>query len=228
MKPMTPQELHDILLAAFGPQHWWPADTPFEVAVGAVLTQNTAWSNVEQAIRALAAVQALTPAGILALPPSVLEQTVRPAGYFRVKAGYLRTLAAWVQQRAPGGLATLADEEASDLRRELLALRGIGPETADSILLYALGKPLVVADAYTRRIGARLGMLPEGTGYTATQEYLARRLPADAAVLGEFHALVVRLGKEFCGKRQRCCGCPLAFRCPSVRLPAARGQSVPA
>lgn len=228
MKPMTPQELHDILLAAFGPQHWWPAGTPFEVAVGAVLTQNTAWSNVEQAIRALAAKQALTPAGILALPPSVLEQTVRPAGYFRVKAGYLRTLAAWVQQRAPDGLASLAGSDAGDLRQELLGLRGIGPETADSILLYALGRPLVVADAYTRRIGARLGMLPEGTGYAAAQAYLARRLPSDAAVLGEFHALVVRLGKEFCGKRPRCSGCPLASRCPSVSVPAARERSVPA
>ena len=228
MKPMTPQELHDILLAAFGPQHWWPADTPFEVAVGAVLTQNTAWSNVEQAIRALAAAQALTPAGILALPSSVLEQMVRPAGYYHVKAGYLRTLAAWVQQRAPAGLPSLAAADTGDLRRDLLALRGIGPETADSILLYALGKPFVVADAYTRRIGARLGMLPEGTDYAAAQEYLARRLAPDAAVLGEFHALVVRLGKEFCGKRPRCPGCPLASRCPSVSVPAALERSVPA
>ena len=225
---MTPQELYDILLAAFGPQHWWPADTPFEVAVGAVLTQNTAWRNVEQAIRALAALHALTPAGILALPAPVLEQTVRPAGYYRVKAVYLRTLAAWVQQRAPGGLSSLAGDDARGLRQELLGLRGIGPETADSILVYALGKPLVTADAYTRRIGARLGMLPEQAAYAATQEYFARRLPADAAVLGEFHALVVRLAKEFCSKRPRCSGCPLAARCPSIVTPGIRERSVPA
>ena len=228
MTTLTPHELHDILLAAFGPQHWWPADTPFEVAVGAVLTQNTAWCNVERAIRGLAALQALTPAGILALPVPVLEQTIRPAGYYRVKAGYLTTLASWVQQHAPGGLASLADADAGELRQELLGLRGIGPETADSILLYALGKPVVVADAYTRRIGARLGMLPEGTTYAAAQEYFARRLPADAEMLGEFHALVVRLGKEFCGKRPRCSGCPLAARCPSVAAPGVQERSVPA
>jgi len=219
---MTPARLYDILLATYGPQDWWPGDTPFEVAVGAVLAQNTAWVNVQMAILALKAGDAMTTDGILALSPAELEQAIRSAGFYRVKAGYLRTLAAWIKQRADGDLSSLADEEITLLRNELLALRGIGPETADSILLYAIGKPVFVVDAYTRRIGARLAILPESPTYEQVQQAFTRQVPRDASLFNEFHALLVRLAKEHCRVQPLCLACPLAPNCPSSTDTAAR------
>ncbi|MCE5193806.1 MAG: hypothetical protein ABFD13_02000 [Candidatus Cryosericum sp.] len=212
---ITPARLYDILLAAYGPQDWWPGDTPFEVAVGAVLTQNTAWSNVQKAILALKARHAMTADGILALSPAQLEASIRPAGFYHVKAEYLRTLAVWIRQRAGGDLSSLADEQTALLRKELLALRGIGPETADSILLYAIGKPVFVVDAYTQRIGTRLGMLQQRPARDQVQQAFTRQLPQDARLFNEFHALLVHLAKDHCQARPLCLGCPLGADCPS-------------
>jgi endonuclease-3 related protein len=212
----TPLQLFDILFAASGPQHWWPGDTPFEVAVGAVLTQNTTWSNVEKAITSLKAASAMTATGLLALSAPDLEQAIRPAGYYRVKAQYLRTLAEWASQRAEGDLSSLASEDTDTLRRELLALRGVGRETADSILLYAIGKPAFVVDAYTRRIAARLRLLPDNTTYESIQQYFAAQLPEDAHLFNEFHGLLVHLAKEHCRARPVCPACPLEAYCPSA------------
>jgi endonuclease III related protein len=209
------------LAAAWGPQHWWPGDTPFEVAVGAVLTQNTAWSNVEKAITSLKAAGAMTAIGLLALSESDLEQAIRPAGTYRVKARYLRTLALWTAQRATGDLSSLASEDTDALRREILALHGVGRETADSILLYAIGKPAFVVDAYTRRIGARLGLLPDNTTYDTAQQYFIARLPEDVPLFNEFHALLVRLAKEHCRARPMCLACPLEQHCPSASASSA-------
>jgi endonuclease-3 related protein len=214
------------LAAAWGPQHWWPGDTPFEVAVGAVLTQNTAWSNVEKAITSLKATGAMTATGLLALSASDLEQAIRPAGYYRVKARYLRTLALWVAQRATGDLSSLASEDTDTLRREILALHGVGRETADSILLYAIGKPAFVVDAYTRRIGARLRLLPENATYESAQQYFIAGLPEDVHLFNEFHALLVRLAKEHCRARPVCLACPLERRCPSADASSATRHAV--
>jgi len=223
---MTPLQLFDILLTAFGPQHWWPGDTPFEVAVGAVLAQNTSWSNVEKAITSLKAANAMTTTSLLALSASDLEQAIRPAGYYRVKARYLRTLAAWASQRAIGDLSSLASEDTGALRREVLALHGVGRETADSILLYAIGKPAFVVDAYTRRIAARLHLLPDNATYESTQQYFVARLPEDAHLFNEFHALLVHLAKEHCRARPVCLTCPLEQCCPSADASLATGHAV--
>ena len=233
---MTPGQVFDILLAALGPQHWWPAETPFEVAVGAVLTQNTAWTNVEKAVTALRSADALTPSSLLALPESELAQLIRPAGYHNVKARYLRTMASWVEERAGGNISRLASVNPAALRNELLALRGVGKETADSILLYAVGLPVFVIDAYTLRTGTRLHLLPEHADYDAAQRMFTDQLPASLSAYQEYHALVVRVAKQHCRTRPICDGCPLASRCPSAhrvvqrlhgkrRLPAQEASS---
>lgn len=210
---------YNILLASLGPQNWWPGDTPFEVAVGAVLTQNTAWTNVQKAIDALKSRGAMSAEDILALPPAELEEIIHPAGFYRVKAGYLRTLSQWISHRASGDLSCLAGEETALIRRELLGLRGIGPETADSILLYAIGKPVFVVDAYTRRIGARLGLVTGRATYEQVQNAFTQDLTADVHTWGEFHALLVRLAKEHCRVRPICPDCPLTDICPSFTHP---------
>jgi endonuclease-3 related protein len=218
--------VYEQLAAAWGPQHWWPGVTPFEVAVGAVLTQNTAWSNVEKAITSLKATNAMTATGLLALSEPDLEQAIRPAGTYRVKAQYLRTLAAWIAQRATGDLSSLASEDTDALRREILALHGVGKETADSILLYAIGKPAFVVDAYTRRIAARLRLLPDNATYESTQQYFVARLPEDAHLFNQFHALLVHLAKEHCRARPVCLACPLEQCCPSADASSATGHAV--
>ena len=223
---MTPLQLFDILLTTFGPQHWWPGDTPFEVAIGAVLTQNTSWSNVEKAITSLKTANAMTATGLLALSASDLEQAIRPAGYYRVKARYVRTLAEWVSQRASGDLSSLMSEDTGALRCEILALHGVGKETADSILLYAIGKPAFVVDAYTRRIAARLCLLPDNATYESTQQYFVVRLPKDVHLFNEFHGLLVHLAKEHCQARPMCLACPLEQCCPSADASLATGHAV--
>lgn len=214
---MNASELLSLLLTAWGPQHWWPGETPFEVAVGAVLTQNTAWTNVQKAIVRLRAADAMSPAALLALPASTLVKLIRPAGYYTVKAGYLRTLAEWVQEHAEGDLSSLASRNPAALRGELLSLRGIGKETADSILLYAVGLPVFVIDAYTLRIASRLGLLPPAARYDDAQHFFHECLPHDARYYNEAHALLVRLGKTHCRTRPLCDGCPLAEQCPSTQ-----------
>lgn len=212
--------VHDTLLAAFGPQHWWPGETPFEVMVGAVLTQNTAWTNVERAIANLKAADALACPAILDLPQPALAELIRPAGFFNVKSRRLGALCGFLQDEgvadAPRDLGAKAP--LPQLRHQLLAVHGVGEETADSILLYALDLPVFVVDAYTRRIFGRLGLLAGHESYAEVQARFQRHLPANRALYNEYHALIVRLGKDFCRPRPRCGACPLAGFC---KYPAA-------
>lgn len=208
-------KMHDTLLAAFGPQHWWPGETPFEVMVGAVLTQNTAWSNVEKAIANLKAANALSCTAILGLETPALADLIRPAGFFNVKAKRLLALCAFLRHEgvavAPGLLANSAP--LPRLRHKLLAVHGVGEETADSILLYALNQPSFVVDAYTRRIFTRLGLLSGDETYAHIQALFQRHLPTDPNLYNEYHALIVALGKECCRPKPRCGRCPLAGIC---------------
>lgn len=205
--------LFDVLLAAYGPQDWWPAESPFEVMVGAVLTQNTAWANVERALVSLCARIPLEVQAILDLPAEELAQALRPSGYFNVKARRLRSLCeALIAQGGMEGLAVLETEE---LRRRLLAIPGIGPETADDMLLYAFARPVFVVDAYTRRIFSRLGLLTGTEGYETIRHRFESALGPDVSLYSEYHALIVQHGKEVCRTRPRCVQCCLWPQCPS-------------
>ena len=209
---------YQTMLDALGPSGWWPAQSPFEVAVGAVLTQNTAWRNVEKALAALKAADAFSVSAMRALPIEELAEFIRPSGYYRLKAARLRNLLDFLAREAGEG-QTLADDpslsylgghDTRELREKLLAVRGVGPETADCILLYALGRPVFVVDAYTARLAARHGLAPEDAGYDELQEIFSRALPEDAAVYNECHALIVRVGHNLCKKsRPLCDACPL-------------------
>ena len=210
--------IYQALLEAYGPQGWWPGDSPFEVMVGAVLVQNTAWRNVERAMANLKAAGVLCPAGLRDLPGEEMERLLRPAGTYRVKAARVRALVEYLFRAHGGNPAGLARADPTTLRRELLGVPGIGPETADSILLYAGGHPAFVVDAYTRRLLARLGLAAAGASYEALGALFVAHLPADAHLFNEYHALIVRHVKVHCRKRQpRCLGCPLFGLC-------ARGQ----
>lgn len=193
----------------FGPRHWWPGETPFEVMVGAILTQNTNWKNVERAIANLKRERVLDPKKLLELRPATLAKLIRPAGYYRVKANRLRHFLKYFVESYGGSAKKMAAKPTAALREELLAVKGIGPETADSILLYALGKPSFVIDAYTKRILSRHAMCAEDDDYHALQEFFTDRLPADVQLYNEYHALIVETAKEFCRTTPRCEECPL-------------------
>ncbi len=206
----TLPEVYQRLFTAFGPQNWWPGETPFEVIVGAVLVQNTSWRNVARVIDRLKEGDLLHAATLSALPLEELEELLRPVGYYRVKARRLRNLLAWFTERFDGSVEAMFAIGQAELRRELLSLNGIGPETADSILLYAGGLPSFVIDAYTFRVMARHGWIEHGADYHALKEFFESRMEPDAARFNEFHALFVRVGKDFCRKREpRCGACPL-------------------
>ncbi|MGD2082964.1 MAG: endonuclease [Chromatiales bacterium] len=203
--------------AAYGPQHWWPGESVFEIAVGAVLTQNTAWANVEKAVGALREAGLLDPRAIAETPQRELALRIRPAGYFNVKA---RRLAAfcrfWLQWGGEAGLARLCT---TDLRAELLGVHGVGPETADDILLYGFGRPVFVVDAYTRRLLGRLGLIRGDEGYDDLRLGVEQALGPDPDELNEMHALIVRHGKGSCRKRPVCPGCCLRELCPTGGAP---------
>jgi endonuclease III related protein len=203
-------DIYHTLLDRFGPQHWWPGDTPLEVMVGAVLTQNTNWANVSRAIANLKSAGLLSVEALAGVPLEVLAQQILPAGYYNLKAGRLKNLLALVAEY-PDGLDGLFQEDTPSLRERLLGVRGIGPETADSILLYAAGRPVFVVDAYTHRILTRHALIDEDSDYHAIQECFLDSLPEDASLFNEYHALLVRVGKEFCKKSKPFCPtCPLA------------------
>jgi len=209
------RQVHDALLAAFGPQGWWPADGPFEVAVGAVLTQNTAWRNVERAISDLREAELLSPRAMIDAPHGALAAAIRPSGYFNVKARRLKALCRhWLDL---GGADGLAARDTDDLRRGLLTVTGVGPETADDIVLYAFDRPVFVIDAYTRRILSRLGIIDGDEGYDDLRGRIESRLGSDTALFNEYHALLVRLGKDICRPAPRCGECPLENICPVGR-----------
>jgi endonuclease-3 related protein len=195
----------------FGDLHWWPANSTVEVIIGAVLTQNTNWRNVEKAIGNLADRRCLDAAAILALPISELEQLLRPSGYFRIKTQRLRRVMEWYAQHTRTDRDALAKIPTPELRAELLAINGVGPETADSILLYALQRPIFVIDAYTRRIAQRHALLPDDRcrDYHSLQQYFHQHVPAQVGTYNKYHALIVQTGKHFCGPRPQCTHCPL-------------------
>lgn len=200
------ERLLQALHRGFGPQQWWPARTPFEVIVGAVLTQNTAWRNVEQALASLERGGPVTPARLLRLAPGELERRIRPSGTYRGKARRLRAVCAWYLEA--GGLAALRRRPLAPLRAELLTVHGVGPETADSILCYAAGRRAPVVDAYSRRVLSRHGLVEPDAAYDELREWLSERLVASQAVHEEFHALCVRAGYKHCKPRARCDTCP--------------------
>lgn len=202
-------EIYHRLYQCYGAQHWWPGETPFEIIVGAILTQNTNWTNVEKAIANLKQAGHLTPSGLHALSPDRLAQLIRPAGYFNIKAGRLKCFLEWLFEEYNGLLESLDELPLSTLREKLLAIKGIGPETADSICLYAFKKPIFVVDAYTARVFGRHGMLEPGSGYEQIQELFQDGLEKDATLFNEYHALIVQVGKNHCKPKPICNGCPL-------------------
>jgi endonuclease-3 related protein len=200
--------VYDTLIAAFGPQNWWPAEGPEEMIIGALLTQNTTWNNVEKALTNLRLKNLLSFSAIQDTPLSEIESLIKPSGYFRQKSQRLKNLAEAIINA--GGLQKLATIATAKLREWLLDLHGVGPETADSILLYAFERPIFVIDAYTLRISQRHKWLPENAGYTEAQKMFTQYLPADVPLFNEFHALFVQIGKNFCRpKQQKCNDCPL-------------------
>ncbi len=203
-------EAYTLLFDHFGPQGWWPGDTAIEIVVGAVLTQNTNWANVSKAITNLQAAGLLEFAILVDLPLSVLAEYIRPSGYYNIKAKRLNNLLRMVDDRYRGDLGLLLADETGRARENLLSVQGIGPETADSILLYAGGHPVFVIDAYTHRVFSRHGLVAEEAGYHDIQEEFERHLPRDSAFYNEFHALIVMVGKHYCKKTKPLCGsCPL-------------------
>lgn len=201
--------IYDLLLAALGPQHWWPARTRQEIVIGAILTQNTTWSNVERAVAALRRAKCLTLRRIHRMPLDRLAELIRSSGTHRVKARRLKNLAEWLESRFGGRLDGLFALGVDQARGELLGVKGVGPETADAILLYAGKLATFVVDAYTRRVLRRHFLLDGPGDYARTKALFERALPDDEQLYGEYHALLVELGKRFCRKRARCRGCPL-------------------
>ncbi len=204
-----PKVVYERLLAHFGPQRWWPADSPLEVMIGAVLTQNTSWKNVERAIANLREAGLLEADALYALDVDELAEVIRPSGYYRLKAGRLLNLIEFLVDRYKGSVETIRSSDPATLREELLSIKGIGPETADSILLYALEVPTFVVDTYTHRIAARHGWIDFETNYDGLKEFFESRLVVDVEMFNEFHALLVRVGNQYCRRTPKCDECPL-------------------
>jgi endonuclease-3 related protein len=202
-------DLYSRLYNAFGPRHWWPGDSPFEVVVGAILTQNTAWRNVKKAIGNLKAAGLLSPDALQHLPVQDLAAVIRPAGYYNIKALRLKHFLGFLFQKNGGDLDRLLAEDLDTLRGKLLSINGIGPETADSILLYAGNKPTFVVDTYTKRILFRHRLMPEDVSYDEVRSFFMDSLEPKIAMFNEYHALLVHLGHTFCLKKNpKCRECP--------------------
>jgi endonuclease-3 related protein len=210
------REVYERLWAAFGAQHWWPGESPFEVIVGAVLVQNTSWTNVERAIANLRESGRMSPRALYALPPEELAELIRPAGYYQVKAKRLRNVLRFIVEEHDGSLEAMFATSLSTLREELLSIHGIGPETADAILLYAGGLPTFVVDTYTHRVLARHGWMGYDATYEEIKDYFESSLPTSAPLFNEYHALLVRVGKDYCRRsRPKCEECPLKGLLPA-------------
>ena len=205
-------EIYDKLYAFYGPQHWWPGDSPFEVAVGAILTQNTNWTNVEKAIANLRTARVLSARALYRVPTAELALLIRPSGYFNIKALRLKAFLAFILTSYGGSMKKMGKGDTSSLRQDLLNVRGIGPETADSILLYALDKPVFVIDAYTKRVMSRHGILDHGASYDEYQRMFHELPGNDIRLFNEYHALLVMVGKDYCKPKPRCENCPLYDR----------------
>ncbi len=213
-------KVYERLIQRYGEQHWWPADSPFEVMVGAILTQNTNWTNVERALENLKARSSLDARQILEHEHEVLAGFLKPSGYFNVKAIRLTTFCRWYIEQ--GGFEKIDREQTQQIRESLLAIKGIGPETADDILLYAFKRPVFVIDAYTRRIFSRLGFVSDDLSYEQLQQIFEQALETDVAMFNEYHALIVRHGKTHCRTVPQCTGCSLKTLC---RYPASSDGS---
>ena len=209
----TLPEIYRRLFEHYGPQHWWPGDSPFEVMVGAILTQSAAWQNVEKAISNLKNAGMMSPGALRNIPVVELAQLIHPCGYYNAKAFKIKVFVNWLGAFCGDDLDQLFALDTNILRQQFLAIHGIGLETADSILLYAGNKPIFVIDAYTRRIISRLGLMPEKDRYDDYQALFMNNLPQNAKLFNEYHALMVRLGKEACRKQPICDRCCLFEIC---------------
>ncbi len=205
----TLMEIYNTLSQFYGPTGWWPGDSPFEIAIGAILTQNTAWTNVEKAIEKLKTENLLNPYKIIHCDRLQLEQAIRPSGYFRQKAERLIIFCEFLIEKYGGKIENMAQRNTTYIRKELLNLKGIGPETADDILLYACEHSIFVVDAYTKRIFSRHGILNEDMKYEEIQNYFHKHLPKDVHMYKEYHGLIVWTGKDYCRKTPKCSQCPL-------------------
>ncbi len=202
-------EVYGLLLSEFGPQNWWPAETELEMMIGAVLTQNTAWNNAERAIQNLKNKNLLSVNSLYEMSPDILAEYIKPAGYYNLKAKRLKSLVRLIKEGFDGNIEKLFSLDTESLRKSLLSVNGIGMETADSIVLYGAGRSVFVVDAYTYRILARHGLIYEEAGYEDIQVFFMDNLDNDAELFKEFHALIVKAGKEFCKKKPLCSQCPL-------------------
>ena len=202
-------KIYRRLFHAFGPQHWWPGDTPFEIAVGSILTQNTNWANVEKAISNLKKEGVMSAAALYDFSESRLASLIKPAGYFNIKTKRLKNFTNFLKHEYNGSMKLMIKEDLPVIREKLLSVSGIGPETADSIMLYALGKPVFVIDAYTKRVLSRHNILEHEASYDEYQELFLSKLKKDVRLFNEYHALFVRLAKENCRTNPQCEGCPL-------------------
>jgi len=202
-------KIYRTLYRAYGPRHWWPGETPFEVMVGAILNQNSSWRNVEKAIQHLKEKGVLNSEGIHQLKKSQLASLIQSSGYYRIKADRLKAFVDFLFKEYSGKVEKMGRERLEVLRPKLLKVKGIGPETADSILLYGLNKPIFVVDAYTKRVLSRHRMISERASYEETQKLFMDHLPLEERLFNEYHALFVHLGKTVCKKIPKCDICPL-------------------
>ncbi len=206
-------DIYNKLYKRFGPQDWWPGDTEFEIIVGAILTQNTAWANVEKAIYNLKKHKLLSPVKLSRTKPPKIAALIRPSGYYNIKTRRLLNFINYLNIEYGGDLKRMFRQKTDALRKRLLGIKGIGPETADSILLYAGDKPVFVVDAYTKRIFSRYGLLSEGASYDEIQRLFLHNLPKSVKLYNEYHALIVRAGKDLCRKKPKCSLCSLQKGC---------------
>ena len=211
LKAVPYRQIYQAMRREGGHQHWWPGETPFEVMVGAILTQNTAWANVEKAIHNLKQAKVLTPWKLGRMPLAKLRSLIRPSGFFNVKARRLREFLKFFREKYSNSIRKMKRKKTDVLRNELLTVKGIGRETADSILLYALGKPIFVVDAYTRRIFSRHALVQAGADYDQIRRGFESHLPRFRALFNDYHAQIVRIGKNYCRKTPDCTHCPLQF-----------------
>ncbi|MEO0184771.1 MAG: endonuclease III domain-containing protein [candidate division WOR-3 bacterium] len=202
-------DVYQLLSKKFGPQHWWPGDSPFEIIIGAILTQNTNWQNVEKAINNIKKAGLMNPKSLLANRKKI-PQLIKPSGFYRLKADRLITFLKYFVEEYNGNIENFNGLDTNSIRLELLAISGIGPETADSILLYALNRPVFVVDAYTKRIFSRHKLISNDADYDGVQNFFQENLPKSVKLYNEYHALIVRLGKQYCKKNEPLCDtCPL-------------------
>ncbi len=210
-------DIFNKLFDAFGPQYWWPAQNDFEVAIGAILTQSVSWKNVEKAIFNLKSADMLSIDGILEADDKNLAELIKSTRFYNQKAAKLKNFCRHIKNKYAGDIYMLFDNDVMTMRRELLTIKGLGPETVDSIILYSAKKPIFVVDAYTKRIFSRIGYFDENTDYKDMQDFFMEHLPEDTQLFNEYHALIVKLGKDYClNKRPKCESCPLITICPTV------------